>query len=77
MDEVVVAQKFESSPKMAEKMMPLHSRGAGHMAGVLKGTENEIWTKYLKFVNKHKAMSHSDWMAEIERAKTVKAKAYS
>lgn len=58
--------------------LPLHSRAKGHaMSQRLKGTENEVWIKYLTIMHRHKAMAPADWLREIEKAGKVKAKAYA
>lgn len=61
-----------------ELNIPLTTRGkAQSMEMKLRGTENEIWVKYLKVAHRHKAMSEEGWKNAIKEAGKKPAKAYS
>ncbi len=68
-----MAEDIIRTPDLA---IPMSRRGAGHMGAVLRGTEHEVWTKYLAHVGRHQANTKEDWMQMIEEAKRIPAKAY-
>lgn len=63
---------------MLDRPIPVQTNGnARSAAKMLRGTENEVWIKYLKVHHANRAMTPQEWMSIIERAKRQPAKAYS